>query len=407
MALAPQKSNPVPLIIFIVLFVFSTVGLVLVSMEFVKARKQMDDGFNRNSPQNVKYDRMPRLKYALMKADEKLREVEMLVDKYRDVTGLANPNKEELKPLLDELKTIGESETATSLIGYIEILKRREAQTISGLNDRLTAANSQVEKLNALVESTAAKVTEKETAVAKRTAEIERMRKRHSADIVKKEQEATALRASLAAARSAAQKRERELLETTKRLEHQIVDLRTRLNKQQALKVVDGTTFTPGAEAADGKVLLVDKDAGVMLNIGQKKGVRRGLKFDVYTPKADGTRIKRAQIQIKTVFPDISRAILVDGGNPVGVVSKGDIIINPAFDPGKAKIFVADTVFEDVKKQAIREALAKYGSVLEDMVSIRTDYLIVGPQKGTLHAEAERLGVPLIREDELNAFLGR
>jgi NAD-dependent DNA ligase len=409
MALAPQKSNPVPLIIFVVLFVFSTTGLVLVSMEMVKAHKQMNEGFNQNAPQNVRYDRMPRLKYALMRADERLREVEMQVDKFREVTGSVSPDKvrEEMKPLLDELKELGESETAPSLMAYVEILRKRHALEISGLRNQISAANERVEQLNSLVESVKAQVAEKDTAIARRDAEIAQLRQQHLADIARKDQESARLRTDLAEARSAAQRRERELLETIKQREHEIITLRDRIQKEQEEKVTVATTADPKSETPDGKVLRVDAVSGVVLNIGRKEGVRPGMKFDVYTIRGDGTRIKRGAVEVKTVFPIISRAILVDGDSPVGVINEGDVILNPAFHPGRAKIFVADTVFDATKRAMLREALARYGGVLEDRVTIRTDYLITGAQRGDHYAEAEKLGIPVISENDLNAFLGR
>ncbi len=165
--------------------------------------------------------------------------------------------------------------------------------------------------------------------------------------------------------------------------------------------------FDPAREAADGKILLVDRNDGIAVDIGAKKGARKGLRFDVYSIGADGARIHRGRIVLQDVLTEISRAQLEGGGDPTAILRKGDVIVSPAFSAGAPAIFVADSVFGDASKQALAEALGRCGSVLEKALSRRTDYLIVGPHKGDFFDKARQLGVTMIPAEQLEPYLGR
>ena len=419
MAPMTTKGNPVPLIIFIVLFVFSTVGFVLVTVELVGARKQMDEGFNRNTPNARVIDEKLGLKRALQKAEQEVVERQTIVGQYKDFTGLnevekLDANMKELRRRIADVlhaKARASVAPATTLVGLLAILEKEKLLLDERLRDMKLAHVQETKRLGTRLKGEEAAVTEKQTAIDERDAQIETLKNQLSKDRMDAKQEATALRTALEKTRARMDDVRTELMERLRIAEALIVTLQTQILEIRREKgVLRGKTidFTAGSEKPDGKVILVDSEAGIIVDIGRKKGVRRGLRFDVYLEKGDGSRTKRGEIEIKTVFPEISRANLVGGGNPTQIVFKNDIIINPAFDPGRAKVFVADTTFDAAKKQAFRGALAEYGSILEDDLTLRTDYLIVGTRKGgKLVEKAKKLSIVIIREDELNAFLGQ
>lgn len=423
MAPSTTRGNPVPLIIFIVLFVFSTVGLVLVAMELADARKLMDTGFNPNAPASKRViddleAKGEGLKQALLKAKEEVLEREIVVEQYKEFTGLPDAakldgKKKELRDRIEKILHGRGKPTvapAATFVGLLEVLEKEKLLLDEQIRDMKLAHEQEIKGLRTRLKAEEAAVTEKQTAVDERDEQIEKLKNKLSEDAMNAKQEATTLRAALEKTRAQMDEMRTELMERIAMLEadnanlrRQIVDLRREKGPLKG-KTID---FTTAGEPADGKVILVDREAGVIVDIGRKKGVRRGLEFEVYLQKGDGTRVKRGKIQIKTVFPEISRAILVDGGDPTQLIYKNDIIINPAFDPGRAKVFVADTTFDAVKKQAFRDALSEYGSVLEEDLTLRTDYLIIGTQKGKFVEKAQKLSIVMIREGELNAFLGR
>lgn len=165
--------------------------------------------------------------------------------------------------------------------------------------------------------------------------------------------------------------------------------------------------FDPARESSDGKIILVDRPTGIAIDIGARKGARKGLRFDVYSIGADGARVRRGRIVLEDVLTEISKARFEGEGDPTAVLRKGDIIVSPAFSAGTPAVFVADSVFGDASKQALAEALARCGSVLEKTLSRRTDYLVVGPHKGDLFDKARQLGVTIIPAEQLEPYLGR
>jgi len=415
--MAPRKGSPVPLIIFIVLFVFSAVGLVLVAMELASARDLTDAGFNPSERDALTYTRkqmhngvLVGLKQALKLNKERIQTLEYQVEQFQKMTGSLNPEKlrEDTKNLVKRILKI-EREQTPSLMEFIQMLEQEKNKLKIQADRERQDKEQRVANLKAEVDKTGAKLKTMQTTIDERDAKIEQLNLTLRRERDKLQKEAKDVRTKLDATNDKMLDETRKLKDEVKRLERIVKVLTDRLREVQKKKTFGGkgVPFDKDNEPPDGKVILVERDTGVIVNIGRKKGVRRGLRFEVFSVKGDGTRIKQGDLEIKTVFPDISRAILVGGESPVDVVSKGDIIVNPAFDPGRARIFVADTVFDDARKQKLRDDLKKYGSALEPQLTIRTDYLIIGPKRGKFIDQAEKWGIPLIREDDLLPLLGR
>jgi NAD-dependent DNA ligase len=325
-----------------------------------------------------------------------------------DAIGSAiDPSKisEELREKIKEMKDTKKP----TLLQTIQTIEAERMKLEDQLRQEREQAARRVQELKAAKQAEETKVKEKQTAIDQRDEQIAKLQLQMKQMSERLEKRADDLAAQLEAERKKAQAKIDEQGNKIIDLENLIRDLRdiiARLSAQATLETT-ATEFKPETDPADGEVILVDEDTGIVVDIGRKDGVRRGLRFAIYTPKADGTRVKQGELEIKTVFPEISRGILVGGENPVGIVHKNDIIVNPAFHPGRAQTFVADTVFDDAKKEVFREALKEYGSRLEEEVTPRTNYLIIGAQPGDLREAAKRFGVPMIREQDLNAFLGR
>ncbi len=423
MAVVRQRQNLVPFIIFMVLFVASTTGLVLVAIELSNARQQADRGFNPSQEPKVKSlvlsytDKAGGLKLALLKADQEIGRLRKKIESFERVTGKLDPTKleKEMDQLVERILKIQEGggeespAEAITLMGFIHLLEKEKILLAERLSDQKKAREEEKAELASRIRAEETKVSAKQITIDQRDVEIEKLRHTMSQDRATAQHEASGLRASLAEVRQQSKEEQDAMRERIKILETGLADARYQLRvirKEKAFEA-KGTRFEKEREPADGKVILVDRHTGVVVDIGRKQGVSRGLRFQVLTQKSDGTRITRGEFEAKTVFPEISRGILVGENNPVDIVHKGAIIINPAFDPGRAKIFVADTTFGAAEKQSFRDILSKYGSVLEDKLTIRTDYLIIGPREGKFVDRAEKIGGIIIREDELNAFLGR
>lgn len=437
MSPAPKRVSPVPLIIFIVLFAFTACAFALVFVELRRANNQMNAGFDPNARDAKDYERTVGLKARLMERTAELGNCREELKHYKDITGTLNADtlekelkevaqhlntpdvEKEINAFIERLRRIqdGHAEPgdreATNVMAFIQVLGKEKVMLLDQLEDTRKAAENQRKKFQEQLDAEAKKALAKDDAVKERDTEIDRLKRTLTEDTERTKKENTTLRDELKRRGDGLASLEAVKNEDIARLKHRIEELLRQIDE------LTGKGTKPGAEAKTaglypapaGQVILVDKATGVVVDVGQKKGVRRGFRFQVYTEKADGTRLKRGEIEIKKVQPEISCGVLLDGSSPVEIIHRGDIVVNPVFHPGRAQVFVADTVFDAAKKQGFRDSLAEYGSILEDDVTARTDYIIVSAAAATakspLVTRAEKLGIVAIREDELNVFLGR
>lgn len=120
------------------------------------------------------------------------------------------------------------------------------------------------------------------------------------------------------------------------------------------------------------------------INLGTDNHILPGLKFHVFRKDKGGMKRWKGTIEVKQVFGDYSKASInqiVDPGDPL---VHGDFITNPLYGTEKAKRVVVagkvttkNTPYEmDELKRRIRLT----GAVLEDTVSIFTDYVLKGDE---------------------------
>ncbi len=419
MPVHPHAKTNVALIVFIVLFVLSATGLGIVSTHLVSALDQMNLGLTPSTPGAAKYAEAKGLKMKLLERDRNIDELGAEIERFKKVVGVESVTKleETFKNRLQAIKEgVGEPgpAEAQTVMAFVHVLEKEKVLLTERIREQLRAHETERAKLAARIAEEEIKTQEKQKAVEERDAQIEKLNASITEEHTASQQEIGTLRAEVDKARDETKNLTKDKNQQIDLLDKEIVRLKEQLKTLRKERTFEGkpTEYDSERETADGRIILVDRDAGIIVDIGMKKGVRRGLRFEVYTSKPDGTRVRRGDIEIKTVHPEISRANFIGTGDPLELFHAGDIIVNLAFDPGRARLFVADSVFDDAKKQAFREALAEYGSVLEDELTIRTDYLIVGAQSsatgaGGLVSRAEKLGITIIREEDLNRLLGR
>jgi hypothetical protein len=160
----------------------------------------------------------------------------------------------------------------------------------------------------------------------------------------------------------------------------------------------------------DGKVILVDEQAGVVrLSIGSANRVYQGLTFSVYDRNApipkDGKG--KAEIEVFGLDQNVSAARIVrcEKRNPI---AENDIVANLIWDSDKANVFVVAGEFDldgdgDIDYDAagkIKTRIEKWGGSVTDNVTAQTDFVVLGlapyvPREPTLEdLEVE----PLARE---------
>ena len=73
--------------------------------------------------------------------------------------------------------------------------------------------------------------------------------------------------------------------------------------------------------------------------------------------------------------------------------------------PLSGKTLVVTGTLRRFKRHEIKQRIEEAGGKASGSVSSKTDYLVVGENPGSKLAEAQRLGVPVISEDELMTLL--
>lgn len=165
-----------------------------------------------------------------------------------------------------------------------------------------------------------------------------------------------------------------------------------RVKMQKTQRKLQGIQAGPAIDVAayepDGKVMLIDDlNKIVHLNIGSDDRVYRGLTFSIYDksvpiPK-DGKG--KAEVEVFDVKKNISVARIISS-KPRYPVILDDIVANLIWDSDKINTFVVigefdldgDETIDYGATDKIKTLIQKWGSRVDDTVSIDTDFLVLG-----------------------------
>jgi len=240
---------------------------------------------------------------------------------------------------------------------------------------------------------------------AKIESERDKIREALTAEVEELKSRSTKLTKNLAAA----EKSIRVLEEKIKKKNEIIKDLQFPKTKAGPL------VSLPIPEPGDGKVLTVDTDGKyLMVDVGRKDWVEVGMFFTVYEKGGEEGRKEKGQIQIRSVFDEISRAKIIrqDKADPI---LPGMVIVNPAFKRGTKLVFRLKGRFNEPR---IEQMLSRYPCTIVDKVSLSTSYVVVGDarpdeSKGEVPWDeddevlfAKENKIPILRERELLHYLG-
>ncbi len=216
---------------------------------------------------------------------------------------------------------------------------------------------------------------------------------------------------------------EEQIQAVTKRLEEEqnklkqkqmeLTDTETKLaqaNKslREALSRLESIRPRPDKEVAayqpDAGILRVDlQNNMVFLDAGSEDHVYRGLTFAVFDRNAPipESGEGKAEIEVFQVEPKVSVARIVRGSKKNPIV-KEDIVANLIWDPRSNNKFVVlgdfdfdgDGRVDADGSQRIREMIERWGGVVQNEVTIETDFVVVGLEP-----------VPMARPDQAEADL--
>jgi DNA ligase (NAD+) len=104
-------------------------------------------------------------------------------------------------------------------------------------------------------------------------------------------------------------------------------------------------------------------------------------------------------------FEDEENRSLLEELGALGVQLTSTEAERPAEGPLTGQQYVITGTLEGYKREEAKEALEALGAKVTDSVSKKTTGVIVGESPGSKAAKAEKLGVPVLSEDELRALL--
>lgn len=361
-------------------------------------------------------DEFQRLKDLASKADGKPSVAKFLNDSLKTtmqrVTGVPNDGVDQLKTKFDDVPS------GTSLLESIRGMRSEIGQ----LNDQLDSAKRAQTRAEENAKIEIDRVKQIESANAKTVAELNQRIDAYKADIDKYQAELAEARKLMdgrvtkaeddfAAKEKDLRDRNAQLARDNLRLNEQVAALRGQA-KESLIK--------PGDEASlvDGQILDVNQgESEVFISRGTKDKVFLGMTFAVYAdanalrpdPQTGELPAPKATIEITNVGVDSSTARIRPGserrGNPV---VKGDIVVNPVYDPKKVYRFVVFGNFDpkglghptEAGAAEIEAMITNWGGQVAAELMGDVDFLVMG-QRPVLPS-APRPGSPIAVVQEYN-----
>jgi len=300
-------------------------------------------------------------------------------------------------------------------------------KTVKTLESKVADLQKDLEDQKKTLTSTENRLRSAHQASKERSAERDRLRRERDDMIVKKDTEIKRLMDELSTVKAEKDQQIAQLSGENKRLldERQRVQLAMEAQKKDtAMKISTLETAINQRDQRiaqmrqmkeqekeslipDGKVLVSNIRHGfVELNIGRRDGVTNGLKFKVFGLKKGGIKHEKGTIQIVSVAKGTSRAAILKTADPINPILENDVIANPAFHIGKAKLFVLEGKPKVYTKDELSKLIVEAGGTVDEKLSVSTDFLIVGEGADSrVKQDAVNLGIEIILEEELIEYL--
>lgn len=200
---------------------------------------------------------------------------------------------------------------------------------------------------------------------------------------------------------------ERKIAETrsflkTERL-NKIRELEELLKKEAVVKTIIEIDGVIDWVSPDGKYAYI--------NLGEGDRLVRGTKFGVFEYGKGGEVKIKGEVEAKVVEANMTKVIVTKVTNKYDPIKSGDYIFNPVYNRERAQVFVLagnfdvpDHVFS---KEEIKRRVRAIGGEVEETVTLRTDFVIVGEdfQNDPNYTKAGEIGILVIPVRDLFPYL--
>ncbi len=401
-----RRTPPYLLIVFVILFVFSTVIGVLFFNKYNTAEEKLKAHL-KDKPRLISREQERRTEIKAMAREyeqAKAKRVPGLASKTvvgrlmeqisrltNDITGSPNTT---FAAAREQIKRIAEDVNMPSSKGLVAHLKDVYAQ--------LEAKQGEIDKLGDEAKQRQIELVAAQDALKVAKADLE-------AEQIDKHEQIAALESKF---KSAETKHAAKIKEHEKIFNEAIDGSTKRSEAQAALRKIDQATIamlwgrirdfekklTPGVidtkqivRRPDGKVNSVVADRGVVyLGIGAKDRVTEGLRFTVFPftgvdPKGKGKGV----VEVHDVSDNVceARIIFQNKDNPI---IPGDIVANLVYDAIRNYKFLVEGNFDiddtgnptPAGNKAVKDIVRRYGGTVVDELSVATAFVVLGDQPG-------------------------
>lgn len=382
------------LIVFVILFLAATVGLVLqltnvkrIQSDWAAARRDLDSygsppsfylgeaGKLNGKVFDVLHGDVKRLTKLVAKSESNGMQVETDARKLLDELGLAKKDKADvalldiIKQLNDRAKKLGDenAQLTRDLGGALEE-NQKLAGAIKGAKDdfekKIVDINEQIAQLQ----------KEKQQSLEAKDRQLQEL----DASATQRNEAFNQMRIDM-------QKREKEKDLAINRLQNQVEE---QVRKIQELN--KSTTFDPNAilTKSDGRVRRAIPGSDIVyISLGANDKIKVGMSFEVYSQSREPQRSLRgkASIEVVTMMDDSAECRVTRGtaGQPI---IEGDIVVNIAYERNRLPKFLVEgefdlnydgvVDFDGVDK--IKGMIRQWGGQVVEKLDETTDFVVIG-----------------------------
>lgn len=156
---------------------------------------------------------------------------------------------------------------------------------------------------------------------------------------------------------------------------------------------------------ADGEVLAARATDGfLVINRGHQHNIRKGVKFTIYNRRA-GRFVIKGQVEVTEVDARTSVCRVLEEKDANDPLIPGDLIHNPVYNPEETKIFVLAGDFTRFSKPELARFIQEAGGRVDSELTTSTDYLVAGGRADKDLAQASKLGISILSEDQCIDFV--
>ncbi|MDW8373351.1 MAG: BRCT domain-containing protein [Planctomycetota bacterium] len=156
----------------------------------------------------------------------------------------------------------------------------------------------------------------------------------------------------------------------------------------------------------DGVILSAHAAANgyVVIDKGRRNGLRRGLRFSVFTMRA-GKPVDKGSIEVLSVEERIGICRVLEERDRNDPLIAGDRLHNPIWDPDRVRSFALHGDYQRFTRTELASFITAAGGIIHEELRPGTDFLVAGARAERWTELAIKLGVPIISEQQLLEFI--